>query len=387
MIDLGGHLKSRGGSTTEQLSDPGHPHSARRPKRVLQVFASLDRGGAEQVVLEWYKQIDRRQVQFDFVAYERSEPYALEEVLTSLGARIYKVPYPWGRGFWKSVRAWRELLRDHPEWRVIHAHYTATSPLIFALGRLQDRRCIAHGHASNRSLQWPLHLLGFLLSSRNLACSSESQRRLFHPMKADSFPNAVSVKAFAFDPEGRAAVRDEVGERGLLLGHVGRFSAEKNHLFLLEIFAEISKLRPDARLVLVGQGALETEAKQRAASLGIAGKVHFLGVRDDVPSIMSALDLLIMPSLFEGMPITMLEAQTSGLPCLVSDVVSEDSRIPGVGDVQMMPLSASPSAWARRALEMLDEEPRDRAAAAEKVKGSPYDIETSAQRLLEVYGV
>lgn len=360
----------------------------RPPARILQVLASLDRGGAEQLVLDWYRQMDRDKVQFDFVVYERDKPYDHEETVRSMGARVFKVPYPWGTGFGSSVRHWNRLLRDHPEWRVIHAHYTATAPFYFPQARLEGRRCIAHGHADSRDIKWPLHLAAFTLANTRVACSKQVQKRRMGPVNSEVLVNGIDPRRFTFDPKSRGVLSGEMGiGDGMLLGHIGRFSAQKNHAFLLEIFAEVLKLEADANLLLVGQGSLRSDVEDKAAELGISTRVHLLGLRKDIPDIMSGLDLLVMPSLFEGMPITMIEAQANGLPCLVSDVVSEDSIVPEVGTVEMLPLSASPKTWARKAIDMASADHGDRATVAERMVGRPYDISTSARRLLEIYGL
>lgn len=356
--------------------------------RVLQVLASLDRGGAEQLVLDWYKEMDRDKIQFDFVVYERDEPYDHEETLRSMGARIFKLPYPWGPKLLPFLHEWRQLLRDHPEWHIIHAHYTTTAPLYFPMARLEGRKCVVHGHSASRDIKWPLHLAAFALANTRLACSEQVQKGRMRPVKSEVLVNGISPLRFTFELTSKQKVRTELGlGDGIVLGHIGRFSQEKNHSFLLEIFAELLKLEGNANLLLVGQGLLQAKIRKKATDLGVEDRVHFLGLRTDIPQIMSALDLLIMPSLFEGMPITMIEAQANGLPCLTSDVVSDDSIIPDVGTVEMLALSDSAETWAKTALAMAVADHGSRKEASEKVVNTPYDIGSSVRRLLEIYGL
>ena len=194
--------------------------------------------------------------------------------------------------------------------------------------------------------------------------------------------NAIDVAAYTYDPTKRQEMRRQLGlENELTIGHVGRFSQPKNHPFLLDIFTSLLKKEPDAVLLLVGGGEGMPKIQAKAQELGIAEHVRFLGVRSDVADLMQTMDVFVFPSLYEGLPVTMVEAQASGLPCIISDKVPPECILTE-GLVNIMPLSASPEAWAEKILSMRAVPRTDR---HEEIAAHGFDITTEAVKLQEFY--
>ena len=177
--------------------------------------------------------------------------------------------------------------------------------------------------------------------------------------------------------------RKELGieDNSFVVGHVGRFADVKNHLFLLDVFIEISLSRPSAELLLVGDGELRSKIEEKAAELRLKNKVIFTGDRSDVNELMMVMDVFVFPSKYEGLPVTLVEAQCSGLPCLVSDMIPSDSIL--IKElVQVCSLQDPASDWADAALQCRNE---NRIACAEKIKEAGFDIEKNAKWLEEFY--
>ena len=194
--------------------------------------------------------------------------------------------------------------------------------------------------------------------------------------------NAIDVAAYSYDPEKRIEMRQKLGlENELIVGHVGRFNPQKNHPFLLDIFAALPKKEPDAVLLLAGGGEDMTKIQAKAQILGIAERVRFLGVRSDVADLMQAMDVFVFPSLYEGLPVTMVEAQTAGLPCFISDKVPTECII-AEDLVDVLPLSADSETWAEKILEKRDFPRTDRQS---EIAAHGFDINTEAVKLQEFY--
>lgn len=216
-------------------------------------------------------------------------------------------------------------------------------------------------------------------------CGEESGKWLYGEKNKSRFimlNNAIDAAVYSFDASKREEMRRQLGLTGeLVIGHVGRFNPQKNHAFLLDIFTSLLKKEPDAALLLVGDGEGMPKIQAKAQELGIAEHVCFLGVRSDVADLMQAMDVFVFPSLYEGLPVTMVEAQASGLPCIISDKVPPECILTD-GLVNIMPLSASPEAWAEKILMMRAVPRTDR---HEEIAAHGFDITTEAVKLQEFY--
>ena len=196
-------------------------------------------------------------------------------------------------------------------------------------------------------------------------------------------PNGIPLREFAFDQEIRQGVRAEwqAGDTTLVMGHVGRFTAQKNHDFLLDVFAELHREQPNSILVLAGIGELQQAARQKAEELGLAEAVRFLGFRSDVARLLQGMDVFVMPSLYEGFPVTAVEAQAAGLPCVFSDTITREAKI--LEAVEYLPLDAPLQRWADAILGLAGTTQRD--ACYQELARKGYDVKTMAERLLRIY--
>lgn len=322
-----------------------------KPLRVLQVLTSLDRGGMETMTMNFYRRMDRDRVQFDFLLH-REEGGDYEGEARSLGARIYRVPRqnPLDPRYWKALDS---FFSDHL-YRVVHAQLDCMSALPLAVAKRHGAIVrIAHSHNSHqdRDLKYPLKLVCKRFITREatdlFACGVDAGRWMFGTDDFTVVRNAIDVDAYAFDTARSTRVRRELGihKSALVVGHVGRFAPAKNHSFILSVFADVLKLRPDAVLILVGDGELRSETELRTRELGIADSVRFLGVRSDVPDLMQAMDVFLMPSHYEGLPLVLVEAQASGLPCVISESIPVDCDLRG-SSITRLSLDASVTEWA-----------------------------------------
>lgn len=357
------------------------------PVCVLQVVTHMERGGLESMLMNYYRHIDRTKVQFDFLVH-RQERAAYDDEIEVLGGKIYRLPrlVPWSISY---LSALNRFFAEHPEYKLIHVHQDCLSAVILKVAmnhRVSVR--IAHSHNANqdKNLKYPLKLLYKRsipkYATKLFACGKDAGNWMFNGAKYQVINNAIETSTYTFSETRRKEVRRKLGiGEELVIGHVGRFNPQKNHPFLMDIFAALLKKEPNAVLLLVGGGEDMPKIQARAQSLGIADHVRFLGVRSDVADLMQAMDVFVLPSLYEGLPVTMVEAQASGLPCIISDKVPPECILTE-GLVDIMPLSASPETWAEKILEKRAIPRTDRRA---EIAAHGFDITTEAVKLQEFY--
>lgn len=350
--------------------------------RVAQILGRMDSGGIETVALNYWRHMDRSRVQFDFYFDERSVMPCREELLRG-GAGLYPLP-PYSHPL-QYHEALRRALRAKG-YRIAHAHLSTMS--VFALFaayhagvpvRICHNHSTAHwGEGAKTALKYALRPLAGLFATERFACGEAAGRWLYGGKRFDAggvtvIPNAIDTARYAYDEEARRRLRAQMGipQDAYVLGHVGRFMYQKNHRMLLAIFAELLKRRPDALLLLVGEGELEASLRARVKETGLADRVIFAGVRRDADKLYSAMDAFCLPSFYEGMPLVAWEAQANGLPCVFSEAVTREAQC---RDAAFLPLSAPPARWASALL------------AGERGMGAhPPDIRLEAARLQEIY--
>ena len=357
------------------------------PIRVLQVVTHMERGGLESMLMNYYRHIDRTRVQFDFLVH-RQERAAFDDEIESLGGKIYRLPrlVPWSRRY---LNALNHFFDEHPEYKIVHVHQDCLSSVILKTAAQHHVPVrIAHSHNANqdRNLKYPIKLWYRRSIPKYttilFACGKEAGDWMFGGASYQIINNAIDAAAYTYAPAKRAEARQALGLADeLTVGHVGRFNPQKNHPFLLEIFAALLKKEPDAILLLVGGGENMPKIQDKARALGISEHVRFLGVRSDVAELMQAMDVFVFPSLYEGLPVTMVEAQAAGLPCLISDKVPPECILTE-GLVDVLPLSESPETWAEKILEKRDFPRTDRRA---EIAAHGFDITTEAVKLQEFY--
>jgi glycosyltransferase involved in cell wall biosynthesis len=369
-----------------------------RPRRVLHVLGSLNRGGVETWLLHALRHTDRNIVAMDFLVHQ-AEPGVYEDEVRSHRSQIYRCLNP--QKLWQYGRQLKKILLEHGPFDAVHSHVHYYSGYILRIAR----HCgvpmrIAHSHndtshfdnQAGLARRAYLRLMSYWLSkntTHGLAASGKAAVSLFGP-KWQNDPRSqilfcgVDLAAFQ-KPLAKNETRAEFGwsDEHFVIGHVGRFDEQKNHPFLLQIFAEIARQLPEARLLLVGIGELQPQIKALAEELQLADRVAFVGTRPDVPRLMlGAMDAFLLPSFFEGLPLVLVEAQAAGLPCYVSDVIAPETTIVEPL-IRKLPLQLPPRGWAEA---ILAKQPNvDRTAAFAAVEQSPLNIRNSAQAMQELY--
>ena len=368
------------------------------PIRVLHIVGRMDRGGIETMIMNLYRHVDREQVQFDFLAHYGREA-AYNEEIRAMGGRIYEMPalrddtriYYW-RVF-SYLRALNRFFKAHREYRIIHGHMTNTAALYMPIARRWGVTCrIAHSHSTRGKgglmglATYILHRPVYRFATHCFACSQGARgwlypRRLIDAGQVHILSNAVDAARFRFDPESRRNARQalEIHNQTVILC-AGLFRPEKNQSFLMDVLREMLKTRRDILFLFAGDGPCEAEVREKAARYGIMDHARFLGVRQDMPALFHAADAFVMPSLWEGLPLTALEAQASGLPGVVSDAVTREMDLFGL--LQYVPLSAGPKPWAEALLRAAAQPRRD---TFQSFQASGFDVRATAPWLQSFY--
>lgn len=357
------------------------------PIRVLQIVTYMGRGGLETMLMNYYRHIDRTKVQFDFLVH-RDFKADYDDEIQLLGGRIYHLPrlIPWSPFYRRKLK---KFFKGHPEYKIVHVHQDCLSSVALQCAE----ECgvpvrIAHSHSSSavKDLKYPVKMLYMrkipFYATVLLACEKQAGDWMFKGAAYSVVRNAVDIKDYQYSREVAQKVRKELGVDGhLTIGHVGNFTPAKNHIFLLEIFLEILKYEPSAHLLLIGGGDGGEAIEKKVSDMGIKEQVIFTGTRSDVNRLMQAMDVFVFPSLYEGLPVTMIEAQASGLHCVISDKVPKECIVTK-GLVTAMNLSDPAADWAKH---ILLQAVLPREAHTCEIKKSGYDITVEAQKLEKFY--
>lgn len=364
------------------------------PIRVLHENAVMDMGGIESFLMNVYRNIDREKVQFDFMVHRSKDAYFDKEI-EELGGRIYKCsPFNPLKHF-KYMGDINRVLSEHNDYKIIHAHSELNMWSLKAAKKHKIPVRISHSHSTReiKDLKW-IFMEYEKLSLKNqctnlFACSKPAAKWLYgeravEENKVTYIKNGIKVEDFKFDIDIRKRVKKELKlEDSFVIGHVGRFMKEKNHKFMLEIFKELKKLKNNAVLVLVGEGELEEEIKQKAKDMGIYKDIRFLGVRNDVKYLMQAMDVFLFPSFYEGLGIVLIEAQALGLISVVSENIPEEAFITDL--VHKISLKNSADYWAKKIIDIYLENSKKRIGRQKDIINAGYDIVRTAKFLEDFY--
>lgn len=364
--------------------------------RVLHILHSMNRGGAETMLMNYYRNMDRTKVQFDFLlTFEGKSDY--EDEIYALGGKVFHVTPLTAKTIGAYCRDIEQFLKEHPEYAIVHSHTSSKSALPLWIAK----KCgvpVRISHSHNMILENPFSPKEIIrkilkkplrkVSTHNFACSKDAAVWLYgedcwNQGEVNIMKNAIDLDRFAFCRETRGKIRTELGlEDSFVVGHIGRFDRPKNQAFLVNIFAELKKKKPDAALLLIGDGELRKEVHQQAEQMGIGDSVHFLGVRNDVPELLQAMDTFVFPSQSEGLGIVLIEAQTAGLHCFTSEnVVPKEAEVSEL--LQFISLDESAEEWANRIMQTNFSE--ERVSRAKEAASHGYDIKTSAKEIESFY--
>lgn len=354
--------------------------------RILHVVTHMNRGGLETMLMNYYRQMDRSQVQFDFLTHRDYEGDYGEEI-TELGGILYHFPVlnPFSLKYRKQLGCFFDA---HPEYKIVHVHQDCLSSVILHVAKKHGVPVrIAHSHGANqiKDIKYPIKLIyrHFIAryATKLMACGEDAGKWMFCGTSFDILNNAIPAGKYSFNPEYQVLQRDKLKFQAheLVVGHIGSFTIPKNHQFLLDIFYEIQKRMP-AKLMIIGEGDLRPVIEEKIKQLGLEDKVILTGLRSDVPDLLQAMDVFVFPSLYEGLPVTMVEAQASGLPCFISDKVPIECKM--TASVWQVSLTDSPEIWAEKAIEAAK---TPRKNTYEEIKAAGYDIVENARRLQKMY--
>lgn len=357
------------------------------PIKVLQVVTQMNRGGLETMLMNYYRNIDRSKVQFDFLTHRNGEKDYDSEIL-SLGGKIYCLPSlnPFDR---KYLRQIDDFFRDHTEYKIVHSHLNcmSTYPLKYARKYGVPVR-IAHSHNSGqkRNLKYLVKIYSrsqiTKYATHLAACSEQAGKWMYGKSDFIIINNAIDAGKFIFDENTFNKMRRELNiENKFVIGHVGRFDIQKNHSFIIDIFEEVYKKNKDSVLILVGLGDLKEDIEQKVKRLGFSEAVMFLGLRNDIQDVLQPFDVFLFPSLYEGLGISVVEAQASGLHCIVSENIPKEAYVTDL--IEAISLKLPAGVWAERILNY--QYGYGRKDTYEQIKSNGYDITVTAKWLEKFY--
>lgn len=362
-----------------------------KPIIVAQIMGKWIGGGVEAVVMNYYRHIDRTKIQFDFICDEDSTNIPYDEI-EKLGGRVIIVP-PYQHIF-AYLKKLKQIFKEN-KYKIVHSHINALSvfPLYAAKCAGVPVR-IAHSHSTSNKKEWKKTLMKNMLrpfskvfATDYMCCSELAGRWLFGNKTYDEgkvylLNNAIDVEKFAYNEEVRKAKRKEleIADDTFVIGHIGRFVAQKNHTFLIDIFNEVHKEKENSVLLLVGQGPLENEIKEKVNRLGLSDSVKFLGQRDDVSELYQAFDLFLLPSLYEGLGMVLIEAQCAGLPCVASTEVPNVAKISEL--LNFLDLKSSIAVWTEQ---IIKDSNYERCCTKKCAIDNGYSIDKEKENLMNYY--
>lgn len=363
----------------------------KQPYRVLQVVATMNRGGTETMLMNHFRALDRSKVQFDFIVHYPFKN-AYDEEIKSLGGRIFIAPKirPWT---YFSYFSWLDrFFQEHAcEYVAVHSHIQENSGFVLYYAKKYGINFrLASSHIAPVHLDYKYIFREFARIYLNksvttrLACGNDAGKHLFKNKSFQVMHNAIDSNMFKYDESTRTTIRKQLNldDNCFVIGNVGRFGSQKNHNFIIDVFEVLTQKYSDVKLLLVGDGGLMDKIKNQVAAKGIDDKVMFLGVRNDINKLLQAFDVFFMPSLYEGLPVSVIEAQAAGLPCLLSDTIDKETDI--TGNIKFLSLKTPISIWVDELLKLKDFKRFDTSSS---IKGAGYDVAENLKLLIPLYGI
>ncbi|MCX4338417.1 MAG: glycosyltransferase family 1 protein [Lachnospiraceae bacterium] len=387
--------------------------------RVLHVLGGVGLGGAESRIMDLYRQMDRDEIRFDFLVHSSAvkkgfltvfqeddttarpdqngggirKPQFYDEEIKSLGGHIYALPKFNVYNYFSYKKAVTSFFATYHEFQAVQGHMTSTAAIYLPIAkRFGIPMTVAHARNAGvvkgpKGIATRFFRRGLAKKADVLfACSKIAGEDVFgtDAMKQGRVKiihNAIDVQRFAFDEKKRQETREalKITDK-LVLGHVGRFDYQKNHPYLLEVFAAVYQKRSDAVLLLLGDGGARQAMEERCRELGIAERVKFLGNRKDTERYYQAMDVFLLPSFFEGLPGVLVEAQAAGLACIVSDTVTREAEATDL--VTWLSIDEPPERWAE---EVLKQAAYVRRNTAKELTEAGFDVRTQAQGYRRFY--
>lgn len=356
-----------------------------KPIRVLHIVTCMNLGGLETMIMNYYRKLDTNKIQFDFLVHRKEKSTYDEEILQK-GGKIYTVPKlnPFSI---KYRNAMNGFFKKH-NYNIVHCHLDCMSSIPLSIAKKNKVKIrIAHAHSTNeeKNFKYPLKLFYKrkikTVATDLFACGYAAGKWMFATDSFTIMKNAIDTKKFLYNEEVRLQERKNYQlQDSLVIGHVGRFNIPKNHIFIIDVFNEIIKLNKNAKLVLVGEGLLKEEIKDKVNKLNLNKNVIFIGETNRVFDILNAFDIFLFPSLWEGLPVSLIEAQAASLPCFVSENIPAEVKITEL--VKVISLTMDASFWAKQIVNIPNQNRLDR---SKEIKNNGYDIDGNFLELEEYY--
>lgn len=360
--------------------------------RIAHIVGKWVGGGVEAVVMNYYRYIDKSRFQFDFICDSDSTNIPYDEI-KELGGKVILIP-PYQKVF-EYQKELKKVLKEG-NYKIVHSHINSLSVFpLHAAKKVGVPIRIAHSHSTTNKAEWKRNMLKQVLkrfskvyANRFMCCTEHAGRWLFGDKTFDEgkvyvLNNAIDLEKFAYDEAARKKIRKEikVDDDTVVIGHIGRFMKQKNHEFIIDIFNEYHKKNNKSLLMLVGQGPLMDEMKEKAESLGIKDSVRFLGQRKDANETYQAMDFFLFPSLYEGLGMTVIEAQCSGLPCVASTEVPSIAKVTDL--LKFLDLTDDVNEWVKVIEEELKNNKREN--KIDEVSKYGYNIKEEVKKLEDKY--
>ena len=361
-----------------------------KPIRVLQILGIVANGGVEAVIMNYYRNIDKTKIQFDFVVHNDADENYINEVLT-MGAKVYKVT-PYNKNIFKFMYEIYRIIKSN-QYQIVHSHMNALSGFVLLPACLAGAKVrILHNHTTDskeeklRSLiKRILRPFARLFANQYWACSKLAAEWMYGKNavingRVTIINNAINLEKFKFNKEKREGLRKELGvENCFVIGHVGRFMKQKNHEFLIEIFNEVLKQKENAKLLLIGDGKLKLQIEEKIKNLGIEKDVTFLGVRNDVADLYNIMDIFVFPSFYEGLGMVVIEAQVNGLAVITSEAVPKEAKV--TKNIRFLNLRQPKTEWCNAILKA----ERKEIVNNEDILLKNFDIKSESRKLEHLY--
>ena len=360
--------------------------------RILHILHSMNRGGAEAMLMNYYRNIDRTRVQFDFLLTEQNR-CQYEDEIESLGGKVYRVPLLTFSNPFPYINGVKGFLKKHPGYRIVHSHTSSKSAVPLWVAKkcgVPVRVCHAHSSSSGHGLEgfvrWTLGIWLKQVATDFMSCGEGATRCWYGDkyLKIAKFvPNAVDMNKLRYDVSVRCAMRKQlkISDDDCIMGMVSRFHPVKNHLFALDVLAALKQRHCKAKLLFVGDGDLRSSIEEKIERLELKDDVVMVGLVSDVPNYLQAMDMVLMPSLNEGLPVSLIEAQANGLPVVVSTGVPREVNV--TGNVDFRPLKVY--VWAECLAAKIDVGVVRDPKAVDKVRAAGYDIKSASKWLEDWY--
>lgn len=377
----------------------------KKEKRILHVVSNMHRGGAETMIMNLYRNIDRERVQFDFLCHYKNDNFNVENVegaydkeIKTLGGRIFKVPSLGSSNPLKYIKNIQNVIKENGPFEAIHVHTNKQAGFALLAARLRNiKKRIVHCHTSNWSYKNKVmsKILRVLIKvNANIFCSCEEEmmEKIFNvnnkkEEKIYVLNNSIEIDKFVNVSKDKVLDLKknlEIRESTKVVGHIGRFSEEKNHQFIIDIAKEFKG--EDIVFLLIGDGPLKKQLEEQIMSFKLVGKIKILGIKENINEYMNLFDVFLLPSLFEGIPLVLIEAQATSTKCLISNKISKAVDM-DLGLIKTLGIKKSDvKLWKKHILE-LDKVQNHIPNVINRLTEKGYNVQKNKEILYEIYGV